>query len=80
MPILFVSRAARAHSSSRVRAALLLSSQMVTQALWNEDSPLLQLPHFTKKLAAACADKDIEGPSTSTTSHSDRATRTAELS
>jgi pre-mRNA-splicing helicase BRR2 len=24
------------------------------QALWDKDSPLLQLPHFTKELAAKC--------------------------
>jgi len=36
-------------------------SQMVTQAVWNDDSPLMQLPHFTKKIAKRCAAKDVEG-------------------
>ncbi len=35
-------------------------SQMVSQACWDRDSPLLQLPHFTKDLAAKCAEKDVE--------------------
>ena len=34
-------------------------SQMVTQGLWDKDSQLLQLPHFTKKLAAT-AEKTYE--------------------
>lgn len=25
--------------------------QMITQGLWNTDSPLLQLPHFTRTIA-----------------------------
>ena len=29
-------------------------SQYVTQALWNDDGTLLQLPHFTKDLVATC--------------------------
>ncbi len=36
-------------------------SQMVTQALWERDSPLLQLPGVTPELAAAAAAKDVEG-------------------
>ena len=32
-------------------------SQMVTQGLWQRDPVLMQLPHFTRELAAACADK-----------------------
>lgn len=35
-------------------------SQMVTQALWERDSALLQLPHFTKDLAATCKEAGIE--------------------
>ncbi|GBG66811.1 hypothetical protein CBR_g70690 [Chara braunii] len=35
-------------------------SQMVTQGLWERDSVLLQLPHFTKELAAKCQAKGIE--------------------
>ncbi|XP_028784629.1 DExH-box ATP-dependent RNA helicase DExH12 [Neltuma alba] len=37
-------------------------SQMVTQGLWNTDSMLLQLPHFTKELAKRCLEhpKKIE--------------------
>nr|GLL27460.1 DExH-box ATP-dependent RNA helicase DExH12-like [Ipomoea trifida] len=38
-------------------------SQMVTQAMWERDSMLLQLPHFTKDLAKKCQenpDKCIE--------------------
>ncbi|MCO5583854.1 hypothetical protein L7F22_037769 [Adiantum nelumboides] len=31
-------------------------SQMVTQGLWENDSPLLQLPHFTKELARKCRE------------------------
>ncbi|BBM97599.1 pre-mRNA-splicing helicase BRR2 [Marchantia polymorpha subsp. ruderalis] len=31
-------------------------SQMVTQGLWERDSVLLQLPHFTKELAKRCQD------------------------
>ena len=29
-------------------------SQMVVQGMWDRDSQLLQLPHFTKDLAADC--------------------------
>ncbi|KAJ1627390.1 Sec63 Brl domain-containing protein [Pavlovales sp. CCMP2436] len=36
-------------------------SQMVTQALWERDSPLMQLPHFTKELAAQCTAAGVEG-------------------
>lgn len=36
-------------------------SQMVTQALWETDSPLLQLPHFTPELAKRCAASGVEG-------------------
>ncbi|CAL8467727.1 g7265 [Coccomyxa elongata] len=35
-------------------------SQMVSQALWERDSVLMQLPHFTKDLAAKCAAAGIE--------------------
>ncbi|GLU00131.1 hypothetical protein SLE2022_175230 [Rubroshorea leprosula] len=38
-------------------------SQMVTQAMWERDSMLLQLPHFTKDLAKRCQEnpgKSIE--------------------
>ena len=35
-------------------------SQMTTQGLWERDSVLLQLPHFTKELAARCKEADIE--------------------
>eukprot|EP00252_Welwitschia_mirabilis_P011890 TRINITY_DN2641_c0_g2_i1.p1 TRINITY_DN2641_c0_g2~~TRINITY_DN2641_c0_g2_i1.p1 ORF type:complete len:1287 (-),score=253.33 TRINITY_DN2641_c0_g2_i1:150-3629(-) len=38
-------------------------SQMVTQGLWERDSVLLQLPHFTKELAKRCQEnpgKSIE--------------------
>ncbi|CAI5996773.1 unnamed protein product [Closterium sp. NIES-64] len=38
-------------------------SQMVTQGLWEKDSPLLQLPHFTKELAAKFTAKGIESVS-----------------
>lgn len=30
---------------------------MVTQGLWQRDPVLMQLPHFSRELAAACADK-----------------------
>lgn len=36
-------------------------AQMVTQGLWNTDSPLLQLPHLDKDLAKECEKKGIEG-------------------
>ena len=36
-------------------------SQMVAQALWERDSPLLQLPGVTPELAAAAAARDVEG-------------------
>ncbi|XP_019185003.1 PREDICTED: DExH-box ATP-dependent RNA helicase DExH12-like [Ipomoea nil] len=38
-------------------------SQMVTQAMWERDSMLLQLPHFTKDLAKKCQEnpgKNVE--------------------
>ncbi|XP_011044153.1 PREDICTED: U5 small nuclear ribonucleoprotein 200 kDa helicase-like [Populus euphratica] len=38
-------------------------SQMVTQGMWEQDSMLLQLPHFTKELAKKCQEnpgKSIE--------------------
>ena len=35
-------------------------SQMVAQGLWERDSVLLQLPHFTKDLAARCKEAGIE--------------------
>ncbi|KAK9818381.1 hypothetical protein WJX72_011703 [[Myrmecia] bisecta] len=35
-------------------------SQMTTQAMWDRDSPLLQLPHFTKDLAAKCMAAGME--------------------
>ena len=39
-------------------------SQMVVQACWDRDSPLLQMPHFTSENVAACGEfglKDIYG-------------------
>ncbi|EPS72238.1 hypothetical protein M569_02516, partial [Genlisea aurea] len=35
-------------------------SQMVTQGMWERDSVLLQLPHFTEELAKRCQAKNIE--------------------
>ena len=35
-------------------------AQMTSQAAWDRDSPLLQLPHFTKELAASCAAAGVE--------------------
>lgn len=35
-------------------------SQMVTQGMWERDSMLLQLPHFTKELAKRCQERGIE--------------------
>eukprot|EP00898_Chlorokybus_atmophyticus_P007000 jgi/Chlat1/7300/Chrsp58S06941 len=35
-------------------------SQMVTQALWERDSPLMQLPHFNKEIVARCQAKGVE--------------------
>lgn len=34
-------------------------SQMVSQALWEKDSPLMQLPHFTPELCHKCDDKGV---------------------
>ena len=33
---------------------------MVTQGMWDRDSVLLQLPHFTKELAARCQENGME--------------------
>eukprot|EP00823_Brevimastigomonas_motovehiculus_P004473 TRINITY_DN2963_c0_g1_i1.p1 TRINITY_DN2963_c0_g1~~TRINITY_DN2963_c0_g1_i1.p1 ORF type:complete len:2225 (-),score=605.06 TRINITY_DN2963_c0_g1_i1:245-6919(-) len=35
-------------------------SQMICQALWNTDSPLFQLPHFTKELVQKCRASKID--------------------
>jgi len=35
-------------------------SQMITQAMWDKDSSLLQLPYFDKPMAKACEDKELE--------------------
>ncbi|UYV81297.1 SNRNP200 [Cordylochernes scorpioides] len=35
-------------------------AQMVTQAMWNKDSYLKQLPHFTTELIKKCVDNQIE--------------------
>lgn len=35
-------------------------SQMCTQAMWNKDSYLKQLPHFTGEMIEKCKDKKIE--------------------
>jgi pre-mRNA-splicing helicase BRR2 len=35
-------------------------SQMATQGMWDRDSILLQIPHFTKDLAKKCMEKKIE--------------------
>jgi pre-mRNA-splicing helicase BRR2 len=34
-------------------------SQMVSQGIWDKDSPLLQLPHVTKDLAKRCGDAGV---------------------
>lgn len=34
-------------------------SQMVVQAMWQTDSVLLQLPHFTRDLAKKCTQANI---------------------
>ncbi len=34
-------------------------SQMVTQGLWDKDSPLQQLPHVTKEIAAKCTQAGV---------------------
>ncbi|PIA32529.1 hypothetical protein AQUCO_04400019v1 [Aquilegia coerulea] len=52
-------------SSGWLNLALLTMevSQMVTQGMWERDSMLLQLPHFTKELAKRCQEnpgKNIE--------------------
>lgn len=35
-------------------------SQMVVQGMWERDSLLMQLPHFTKELAAQCKEAGVE--------------------
>jgi len=35
-------------------------SQMITQAIWDKDNALLQLPYFDKELAKKCAEKGVE--------------------
>jgi pre-mRNA-splicing helicase BRR2 len=35
-------------------------SQMVTQGMWNTDSPLLQLPHFDAEMAKKCQAAGVE--------------------
>jgi len=35
-------------------------SQMICQAMWERDSPLMQLPHFTKELAASATKAGVE--------------------
>jgi len=49
-------------SSSWLNPALaaMEMSQMVTQGMWDRDSLLLQLPHFTKELAAQCKEVGVE--------------------
>ena len=36
-------------------------SQMMVQALWAKDSPLMQLPHITREVAKRCTDAGVEG-------------------
>ena len=38
--------------------ALMELAQMVTQALWDQDSPLLQIPFVTAEAAARCAARE----------------------
>ncbi|CAF3970139.1 unnamed protein product [Rotaria sp. Silwood2] len=45
-------------SSSALIAMNLI--QMVTQAMWNKDSYLKQIPHFTNEIIQRCIDKKIE--------------------
>jgi len=35
-------------------------AQMITQAMWNKDSYLRQLPHFTSEIIQRCTEKKIE--------------------
>ena len=35
-------------------------AQMITQAMWNKDSYLKQLPHFTSEIIQRCTEKQIE--------------------
>ena len=37
-------------------------SQMVVQAVWNTDSPLRQIPHFTSEIIARCIAADMTDP------------------
>jgi pre-mRNA-splicing helicase BRR2 len=49
-------------SNSWLRPALytMTLSQMITQAMWDKDSPLLQLPYFNSELIEKCSQHDIE--------------------
>lgn len=35
-------------------------SQMITQALWDKDSPLMQLPFFTQEIVDLCKENNVE--------------------
>merc|ERR1719384_1537110 len=35
--------------------------QMITQAIWDTDSPLMQLPHMTREIADGMKKKGVEG-------------------
>ena len=39
--------------------AVMEMSQMTVQGLWGEDSPLLQIPHFTPALVDACTNAEV---------------------
>lgn len=49
-------------SNSWLRPALytMTLAQMITQAMWDKDSPLLQLPHFTSELVEKCSNSEVE--------------------
>ena len=46
--------------SPALPAAAMEMSQMVTQAMWQRDPVLMQLPHVSRELAEACAANGVE--------------------